>query len=188
MTAAAFMLFDTPIGPCGIAWAERGIVGLQLPEASEAKTRARLLRRFPHAREAEPTPLIRDAIERIVALLEGGSADLSGIELNTDRLSPFQKQVYAIARAIPPGKTLTYGEIATQLGDKLLARDVGEAMGKNPFPIVVPCHRVVAANGKPGGFSANGGVRTKLKLLALEGTAPDGQPGLFDERPARAPG
>jgi methylated-DNA-[protein]-cysteine S-methyltransferase len=92
----------------------------------------------------------------------------------------FERNVYAIAREIPPGQTLTYGEIAEQLGDKLLARDVGQAMGRNPFPIVVPCHRVVAANGKLGGFSAPGGANTKLKLLAIEGAVPNGQPGLFD--------
>ena len=90
-----------------------------------------------------------------------------------------EKQVYEIARKIPPGKTLTYGDIAAKLGDKLLARDVGEAMGKNPFPIVVPCHRVVAANGKLGGFSARGGVDTKLKMLAIEGAAVNDQPSLF---------
>ncbi len=99
------------------------------------------------------------------------------------RIEPFEKEVYAIARTIPPGETLTYGDIAEKLGDKLLARDVGQAMGKNPFPIVVPCHRVVAANGKLGGFSAAGGVETKLKMLAIEGAAVGGQSDLFAAAP-----
>jgi methylated-DNA-[protein]-cysteine S-methyltransferase len=179
MTAPGFTLFDTPIGACGIVWGARGILGLQLPEVDEARARKRLRRRFPDATEAAPPPEVRRAIERIVALLSGENTDLSDVALDLERITPFQKQVYAITRKIPPGKTLTYGEIAERLGDKLLARDVGESMGKNPFPIVVPCHRVVAANGKPGGFSARGGVDTKLKMLAIEGAAVGGQPSLF---------
>ncbi len=179
MSALGFTLFDTPIGRCGIAWGPRGVVALQLPEADDAKAQKRLLRRLPGAVEAQPPPVIGRAIEEIVALLSCERADLSGIPLDLARVSDFEKQVYAIARKIPPGETLTYGEIAEKLGDKLLSRDVGQAMGKNPFPIVVPCHRVVAANGKLGGFSAPGGVDTKLKMLAIEGAAVGGQPDLF---------
>jgi methylated-DNA-[protein]-cysteine S-methyltransferase len=178
MTTLRFTLFDTAVGRCGIVWSERGVVGLQLPEGSDEKARARFQRRFPEAVESEPTRDIRQAIGLIVPLLEGKPSDLSGIALDMERVPDFQQRVYAIARLIPPGKTLTYGDIATRLGDKLLARDVGEAMGKNPFPIVVPCHRVVASNGKLGGFSARGGVSTKLKLLAIEG-ASGIQPELF---------
>lgn len=180
MTALGFALFDTAIGPCGIAWGERGIVGLQLPESTAKKSRARLARRFPDTREVDPPEDIGRAIESIAALLDGTPSDLSDISLDMERVGDFERRVYEIARAIPPGRTLTYGDIATKLGDKLAARDVGQAMGKNPFPIVVPCHRVVAANGKLGGFSANGGVRTKLKLLAIEG-AIDDQPELFGD-------
>jgi methylated-DNA-[protein]-cysteine S-methyltransferase len=178
MKALAFALFDTPVGRCGVIWGERGIVGLQLPEGSDEKARARILRRFPDAIESGPTTDIRQAIELIVPLLEGEPSDLSHIALDMERVPDFHQRVYTIARSIPPGQTLTYGDIAAKLGDRLLARDVGEAMGKNPFPIVVPCHRVVAANGKLGGFSANGGVKTKLKLLAIEG-ASGVQPELF---------
>jgi methylated-DNA-[protein]-cysteine S-methyltransferase len=180
MSTLHFTLFDTAIGACGIAWGERGIVGLQLPEESEAKARARLTRRFPEAQDNAPPASVQRAIDRIVALLDGAQSDLSDIPLDMERVSPFEKKVYEIARKIPPGATLTYGEIATQLGDKLLSRDVGQALGKNPFPIVVPCHRIVAANGKLGGFSARGGAATKLKLLAIEGAALNDQPGLFD--------
>jgi len=174
-----FTLFDTPIGRCGIAWAELGIVGLWLPEADDSKATARLRRRHPDAVEAEPLPAVRDAIARIVALLSGARDDLSAVPLDMARVSDFEKKVYAIARKIPPGETLTYGDIAERLGDKLLSREVGQAMGKNPFPIVVPCHRVVAANGKLGGFSAPGGTDTKLRMLAIEGAAVGGQPDLF---------
>ncbi len=174
-----FALFDTPIGRCGIAWGPAGIAGLQLPEADDARARKRMERRHPGAVEAPPPPAVAEAIAAIAALLSGAPADLSKIALDMVRVPDFERQVYAIARTIPPGETLTYGDIAERLGDKLLSREVGQAMGKNPFPIVVPCHRVVAANGKPGGFSAPGGVETKLRMLQIEGAAPGGQPSLF---------
>ena len=179
MSALGFALFDTAIGLCGIAWGERGIAALQLPEASDAKARTRLLRRFPHAVEDTPPPVVQHAIRLIVALLRGEAADLSAIALDMNGVPPFERKVYEIARKILPGATLTYGEIASRLGDKLLARDVGQALGKNPFPIVVPCHRVVAAGGKAGGFSARGGVGTKLRMLAIEGVNAKGEPTLF---------
>ncbi len=183
MTALGYTLFETPIGPCGIVWGGRGIVGLQLPEADKSRAQKRLVRRFPDALEVAPPPEIQRAIDRIVTLLSGEQVDLSDVALNMDRIAPFEKQVYEIARSIRPGETLTYGEIAAQLGDKALARDVGQAMGKNPFPIVVPCHRVVAANGKLGGFSAPGGSRTKLRMLAIEGAAVGDQTDLFATSP-----
>ncbi len=128
---------------------------------------------------------MQEAIEGIVALLRGEPRDLTGVAIDNSRTPEFNAKVYAITRAIPPGRTITYGEIATQLGDKLLARDVGQALGENPCPLVMPCHRVVAANGKPGGFSAAGGVVTKLKLLSIEGAQPGG-PTLFDHLPLTA--
>ena len=121
----------------------------------------------------------------MVALLSGEPRDLSGIAIDDAEISDFNRKVYAIARAIPPGQTLTYGEIAERLGDKALARAVGQAMGENPTPIVMPCHRVLAANGKTGGFSAPGGVITKLRLLTIEGAQPGG-PTLFDHLPLAA--
>src|SRR6201999_610575 len=108
---------------------------------------------------------------RIRALMEGEPVDLTGVPIEIERVPEFNAKVYEIARAVPPGETITYGAIAEKLGDKLLARDVGAALGQNPWPIVVPCHRVTAAGGKPGGFSARGGVNTKLKLLTIEGAA-----------------
>lgn len=175
----AFALFDTDIGACAIVWSKRGVAGLQLPQSDAARTRARISRRFPTASEAPPPPAIATIIRRIGDLLSGGYDGLADVALDTSALSAFQSQVYAIARTIPPGETMTYGEIAERLGDKLLARDVGEAMGKNPYPILVPCHRVTAANGRLGGFSAPGGAATKLKMLQIEGAALGRQRDLF---------
>ena len=169
MKACSFALFDTAVGRCGIAWGERGVVGFMLPEGSEEKTRARFLKRRPHAENVAPPPTIQRAIDNIVALLRGQSRDLSDIELDMTGVPPFHQRVYTVARTIAPGATLTYGEIAKQLGDRGAARAVGQALGRNPFPIIVPCHRVLAAGGKVGGFSANGGITTKLRLLTIEG-------------------
>ncbi|MBV8240495.1 MAG: methylated-DNA--[protein]-cysteine S-methyltransferase [Hyphomicrobiales bacterium] len=180
MTEHGFALFDTDIGPCGIAWGARGIIGVQLPEASEARTRARLVRRYPHAREAPPPAQVRRVIDGIVSLLGGQASDLSGAALDMDGLPEFDRSVYEVARGIAPGATLSYGEIAARLGERGLARDVGQALGRNPFPIIVPCHRVLAAGGKAGGFSANGGVTTKLRLLTIERARTSDAPTLFD--------
>ena len=163
-----FALFETAIGYGGISWTERGVSGVQMPEPDAASIRRRVQRRSPHAHESLPPPDIQQAINDMTALLRGESPDLSFVQLDMDRVAPFERQVYELARTIPPGETLTYGQIATRLGDPLLARDVGQALARNPFPIVVPCHRVVAAGGKLGGFSARGGVATKQRLLAIE--------------------
>lgn len=185
MTDTNFAIFDTAIGPCGIVWNARGLTGVQLPKKDEAATRSRVQQRYPSAVEAAPSPSVQDAIDGIVALLRGEPRDLAGIAIDNSRTPDFNAKVYAITRRVPPGKTITYGEIAVQLGDKLLAQDVGVALGENPCPLVMPCHRVVAANGKPGGFSAAGGVVTKLKLLSIEGAQPGG-PTLFDKLPLEA--
>jgi len=176
MTAQGFALFDTAIGRCGIAWGGRGIVGVQLPEAREPATRARLLERFPEASEALPPRDVQRAQAGIVALLRGEARDLSKIALDMDRVPPFHRRVYETARRIPPGATLAYGEIAKRLGAPGSARAVGQALGRNPFAILVPCHRVLAAGGKVGGFTATGGVATKLRLLTLEGAQASARP------------
>lgn len=164
-------LFDTAIGTCGIAWGPGGIVAVQLPEVDAAATRVRLLRGLPApcADFADPPPTVRNAIEGIQALLTGQRRDLCEVPLDMAGVSPFHQQVYAIARAIPPGSTRTYGDVAEQLGSKGLSRAVGQALGLNPFAPVVPCHRVLAAGGKAGGFSAGGGAVTKLRMLEIEG-------------------
>ena len=178
MTVDGCALFDTAIGRCGIAWAGGRIAAVQLPERDDATTLARLRRRAP-APERTPPPPIQDVIDRVVALLDGESVDLSGVDLADDELSDTDRRVYAVARTIPPGETLTYGTVAARVGTAGDARAVGQAMGRNPFPIIVPCHRVVAADGALGGFSAEGGTDTKRRMLVIEGAAV-APPTLFD--------
>ena len=173
-----FTLFDTAIGRCGIAWGSRGIRAVSLPEKDDRATQARLLRKCPGVREAAPPPVVQGVIDGIVALIRGEMVDFSTVELDMPGLSDFARQVYAIARSIPAGSTITYGEIAARLGVE--ARDVGQTMGQNPCPVIVPCHRVVAAGRKAGGFSAPGGVDTKLRLLAIEGAQVEGTLPLFE--------
>jgi methylated-DNA-[protein]-cysteine S-methyltransferase len=182
MTELGFALFDTAIGSCGIVWSNRGIAGVQLPEGSERATRKRVLRRFAAASEAVPPAEVRHLIEDIVALVGGAPRDLRYARISSDDVPDFHRRVYDVARTIPAGLTLTYGEIAERLGDRSLARDVGAALSQNPWPIIVPCHRVLAAGGKSGGFSAPGGANTKLRLLSIEGAQPGG-PMLFEHLP-----
>src|ERR1700741_2320775 len=180
MTDQHFTLFDTPIGICGIEWGPRGINGVQLPMGSEEKTRSRIRQRHGDIVESSPTEDVQLAVDAIVELLSGKPRDLREIPLDLDGVPEFNRSVYEIARAIPPGETMTYGDIAKRLGGVELSRDVGQALGRNPCPIVVPCHRVLAAGQKPGGFSAKGGVSTKLKMLAIEGAPVNHTPSLFD--------
>ena len=175
-----FALFETAIGTCAIAWGARGINGLQLPMGSPEKTRSRIAQRYGDLEEAEAPTEVTRAIARIRDLLTGQPDDLADIALDLDGVPDFHRGVYDIARKIPPGQTLTYGDIAKRLGGVELSREVGQALGRNPCPIVVPCHRVLAAGNKPGGFSANGGVETKLKMLRIEGAAVNHTPSLFD--------
>jgi methylated-DNA-[protein]-cysteine S-methyltransferase len=181
MTAQGFALFDTNIGRCGIAWSACGIAGVQLPEASEAKTRARLTRRYPHAREAPPPADVCRAIDAITSLLRGKPRDLSAVALDMEGIPEFDRGVYEAARGIVAGATVSYGELAARVGERGLAREVGQALGRNPFPIIVPCHRILATGGKAGGFSANGGVATKLRLLTIERARTSDAPTLFDD-------
>ena len=180
MSNQHYTLFDTAIGMCGIEWGPRGINGVQLPMGSEEKTRARIRQRHGDIEEAQPTTEVKATIGRIVDLLAGKRDDLTDIALDLDGVPEFNRGVYDIARTIPPGQTMTYGDIAKKLGGVELSRDVGQALGHNPCPIVVPCHRVLAAGNKPGGFSARGGVENKLKMLAIEGAAVNHTPSLFD--------
>jgi len=176
MASSGFALFPTALGECGIAWSERGTLGLQLPEASPREARRRLARRFPEAVEREPPAEIRAVVARVVALLDGGRDDLASVTLDWHDVGEFERRVYEAARAVLPGTTTTYGEIAARVGAAGAARAVGRALGRNPYPIVVPCHRVLAAAGALGGFSARGGVATKLALLDIEQAAePDGK-------------
>jgi methylated-DNA-[protein]-cysteine S-methyltransferase len=178
--AAGFCLFETAIGVCGLAWGGAMVVGVQLPERDAAATQARMRRRFPDVAQASPPDWVATVISRVQRLLEGGHDDLADVPLALDALPAFQQRVYAVARAIPPGQVLTYGEVAARIGDPGAARAVGQALGHNPFAPIVPCHRVLAAGGRSGGFSADGGARTKLRILEIEGAPLGGGPGLFD--------
>lgn len=183
MSAQGFALFDTPIGTCAVAWSGRGIAGLQLPEPTPAATRARVKRRWPDAVEAAFVPAgVERALDRVQALLSGDAVDLADIPLDLDAAPDFHRKVYEVARTIPPGRTMTYGEIAKRLGMPHQSREVGQALGKNPVAIIVPCHRVLGADGKMGGFSANGGVSTKRHMLEIEGAAEVGAGPLFAVR------
>lgn len=181
---AGFALFDTPIGHCAIAWSFDRITGVQLPaDAGEPATRARMHSRFPQlserAPEDEQPEFARQAITAIQSLLQGTHDNLLHIDLDMRGVSELHRRIYDIVRRIPPGQTRTYGDIADELGDRMLSRAVGQAMGHNPFAPVVPCHRVLAAGNKPGGFSAGGGALTKLRMLDIEGARPNGTASLF---------
>jgi methylated-DNA-[protein]-cysteine S-methyltransferase len=164
-------VFPTAIGDCGIVWNDTGVCGVQLPEVSPEVTRERLRRYWPEASEAEPTAAASRAIEGITALLDGRPDAMDDVVIDLGAVSEFRRGVYEVARTIGPGDTITYGEIASRLGQPHAAREVGQALGANPVPLIVPCHRVLAAGGKLGGFSARGGVTTKSRLLAIEGAS-----------------
>jgi methylated-DNA-[protein]-cysteine S-methyltransferase len=166
----AYSLFDTAIGTCAIAWSDRGVTSVWLPEPTDHQTRTRVTRRFPDSIESPPPPFVSHAIEGIVALLAGEARDLTDIELDFgDAVPEFHRRVYDVTRTIKAGTTLSYGEVAARVGEPDAARAVGQALGRNPIPIIVPCHRVLAARGGTGGFSAPGGTATKLQMLAIEG-------------------
>jgi methylated-DNA-[protein]-cysteine S-methyltransferase len=169
VSRSGYALFETAIGLCAIVWDARGIVGTQLPEAGRGAAVRRLQRRFPDAHSGRPAPAIAAAMARIEAVLAGAKDDFADLALDWRTVSAFDRAVYREAQAIPYGETITYGILAARLGEPGRAQAVGQALGRNPWPIVVPCHRITAADGKMGGFSAPGGAATKLKLLEIEG-------------------
>lgn len=178
--ALGFALFETTLGDCGIAWGAGALRGVQLPEADAARSRARMQRRFPGVAELPPPPWVEHIQARVQALLQGQADSLLDVPLDMAGVPPFHQRVYEVARAIAPGRTLTYGEVAAALGEPGAARAVGQALGHNPFAPIVPCHRVLAAGSRSGGFSARGGVDTKLRMLLNEGARFGAAPGLFD--------
>ncbi|EHN09044.1 Methylated-DNA--protein-cysteine methyltransferase [Patulibacter medicamentivorans] len=180
MPATAYALFDTTLGPCAIAWNGDAVAGVELPEGDPQATRRRAGRLWPEARESAPPPAIQCVIDEVLALLDGQAVDFATARLDDEAVPAFHRRVYDLARTIPPGHTLTYGEVALRLGEPGAAQAVGQALGANPFPIVVPCHRVVGADGRIGGFSAPGGAATKRRLLAFEGAWQYDQASLFD--------
>lgn len=179
MTAVGFALFDTAIGCCALGWTEAGIVDVNLPEAGPDLTRRRIAGRLAGSREQLPPAAVRQVTDRIAALFDGIRDDLADVELDLSGVPDFHRDVYRVTRGIKPGQTLSYGAIATELGLPGAARAVGRALGHNPCPIIVPCHRVLAADGSMHGFSAHGGVAAKRRMLQLEGALPPDEPTLF---------
>ncbi len=177
--AIGFTVFDTALGHCGIAWTANAIAGTRLPETSIED----IQRRYGEAKLSPPPHFVHEAIDRIRHLLAGEADDLLSLPLDMEGVTELNKRIYAITRAIPPGKTRTYGDIARELGEPLFAQAVGQAMGRNPWPIIVPCHRVLAAGGRAGGFSAPGGVDTKFRILAIEQANVKPEGSLFDSLP-----
>lgn len=166
---AAYRIFDTAVGRCAIVWRGALVVRVLLPAADDAKMGAAIRRAFPEAVEGEPPDAVAAVIDKTAALCRGEAQDFTDAPLDRSIIEPFAARVYAVLEGVGFGETTTYGAIAAALGDKSLSRAAGAALGANPFPIVIPCHRVTAANGAMGGFSAPGGAATKRKLLEIEG-------------------
>jgi methylated-DNA-[protein]-cysteine S-methyltransferase len=191
MTGLGYTIFDTGIGRCAIAWGPLGVIGVQLPEAREIDTRRRLFQLYPDARELRPPLNAEIAIEGIVALLRGGDSDLSDVTLDMTGIPAFNQRVYAYARQIPRGETRTYTEIASGLRASGAVYSVAQAIGRNPFMMIVPCHRVLEAGNYADKISPNGGAISKRRLLSIEGAHPTTSKTLFDVllpvAPPRAP-
>jgi methylated-DNA-[protein]-cysteine S-methyltransferase len=165
-----YTIFDTKNGFAALAWNENGVSSLRLPASSEARAEASVLRRFPQARRTTPSTQMASLISEIKRYFDGEKVDFSAVPLDMGSQDPFFARVYAEVRKLGWGETTTYGAVAKVLGaEPQAARDVGQAMASNPIPLIVPCHRVLAAGGKIGGFSAPGGSSSKAKMLEIEG-------------------
>ncbi|MFR9750598.1 methylated-DNA--[protein]-cysteine S-methyltransferase [Nocardia sp. 004] len=182
-TRTAAALFDTAIGHCAIAWREEAVIRFQLPEADPDTTRAHLIRGtgYPDDELHErPLPgVLTEAITAIRAHLAGELDDLRWIPVDTGGIPAFHRAVYTVTRAIDPGHTLSYGQVADRVRAPGAAQAVGQALGRNPIPLIIPCHRVLAADHALHGFSAPGGINTKQRLLTIERTPGFGEPTLF---------
>jgi methylated-DNA-[protein]-cysteine S-methyltransferase len=180
MTGRGYAIFDTGVGRCGIVWSDAGIVAVQLPEARELETRRRLFRLYPEAREMSPPPMVAVATQAIDGALRGRDADFSDIALDWEEVSLFHQRVYEFARTIPRGETRTYDEVATAMRRAGAEFSVAQAIAKNPFMIIVPCHRVLEAGHYADKISPYGGTISKRHLLSIEGTRPIASKTLFD--------
>ncbi|MEO6841539.1 MAG: methylated-DNA--[protein]-cysteine S-methyltransferase [Bradyrhizobium sp.] len=180
MSGRGYSVFDTAIGRCGIAWSDDGVIGVQLPEAREIETRRRLYQLYPDARDMRPPLNVEIAIEGMVALLRGQAGDLSDVILDMNGIPGFSQRVYEFARTIPRGETRIYGEVAASLRASGAAHSVAQAIAKNPFMLIVPCHRVLEAGSYADRISSNGGAISKRRLLSIEGALSLGSKTLFD--------
>jgi methylated-DNA-[protein]-cysteine S-methyltransferase len=169
-TSGHYRIFETAGGFCGVAWNDVGITGFQLPASTAEGTERNLRRRRPGAEPGTPPPKVAELVAAVQRYFEGQEMDFSSVEIDLTGQDPLAQRIYAAARRVGWGRTTTYGALAKELGaGPEVARDVGQAMAKNPVPLIVPCHRVLAAGGKIGGFSAPGGSTAKLRMLQLEG-------------------
>jgi methylated-DNA-[protein]-cysteine S-methyltransferase len=165
-----YVIFETAGGFCGIAWNSVGITRFQLPAENATATERNLLRRLPDAAPGVATPQVEKAIAAAKRYFDGEKIDFSDLALDLDGQDEFFKQIYAALRRVGWGDTTTYGTLAKEVGaGPEAARNVGQAMAQNPVPLIIPCHRVLAAGGKVGGFSAPGGSTSKIRMLELEG-------------------
>ncbi|ACF03734.1 methylated-DNA/protein-cysteine methyltransferase [Rhodopseudomonas palustris TIE-1] len=180
MAGTAYTIFDTMMGRCGIAWGGGGVLAVQLAESREIDTRRRLLRLCPDARESRAEAWIEPVIDGLSAALRGEPWDFSDVPLDLGGIPGFDCRVYAALRAIPRGETLTFAEIAKQLRSSGAVHAVGQAIRRNPFALIVPCHRALAAPGDTSGICANGGTITRRRLLSLEGALATSGPSLLD--------
>ncbi|MBA7471275.1 MAG: methylated-DNA--[protein]-cysteine S-methyltransferase [Bradyrhizobium icense] len=180
MSGHGFTIFDTAVGRCGIAWGDLGILGVQLPEARELETRRRMYRLYPEAREQRPPLNAEIAIEGIVALLRGSTADMADVALDFTGMPYFNQRVYQYIRAIPRGETRTYEEVANGLRVHGASYSVAQALGRNPFMVIVPCHRVLEAGNYADQMAPNAGVISKRRLLTIEGAHPTVSKTLFE--------
>jgi methylated-DNA-[protein]-cysteine S-methyltransferase len=176
----SYAIFDTGVGRCGIVWSDAGIVGVQLPEAREIETRRRLYQVYPEAREQRPPLMVEIAIDGIAALLRGQASDFSDVALDMEGITTFSQRVYEFTRTIPRGETRTYNEVAASLRRTGGELSVAQAIGKNPFMIIVPCHRVLETGHYADKNSPFGGTISKRHLLSIEGTRPIASKSLFD--------
>lgn len=165
-----YAVFETAAGFCAIGWTPAGIARFQLPDRDGATAARNMLRRFPAAQPGTPPAPVAVAIAAAQRYFAGEAVDFSDLALDLDGQDEFFARIYAALRAVGYGRTTTYGALAKELGaGPEAARAVGQAMAKNPVPLIIPCHRVLAAGNKVGGFSAPGGADSKVKMLALEG-------------------
>lgn len=178
MDQAAYCLFETPLGACGIAWKEPessrippAVTFFQLPEATRSLTEARIAGKSGGRKVLLPPPRIAGIIGKVQRHLQGDAQDFREVVVDLEGAGPFARRVYEAIRKIPAGRTMTYGRVAAEMNRPTASRAVGQALGRNPIPLLIPCHRVLAIGGKPGGFSAYGGVATKAMLLEIEGAA-----------------
>jgi methylated-DNA-[protein]-cysteine S-methyltransferase len=180
MIGRGYAIFDTAIGRCGIVWSQAGVLAVQLPQAREIDTRRRLFHFYPEARELRPPPNSATAIDGIATLLRGGLGDFADVALDMEGMPPFNRRVYEFIRTIPRGETRTYDEVATRLRVPGAVHSVSQVIARNPFMIIVPCHRVLEPGGYPDRLSPNGGTISKRHLLSIEGAHPTAGKTLFD--------